>query len=193
MVPFLSSCSSQTLPKCTLTHTGMHTYTHAHVGAYSRVKTLKPASGVTNSMGTSLSDGTLKPFLSLCLLFFKKNLFMSKACVSAQEWHLELEDPKCQRTLGYRKDMPKLECWGRKVEFTGNMEITAALGSYTPQLRICQCFAAVWLPKVSVSSEGLRWWKEGMLSFRIWKWTILPFPDLRVFVRRNRTNGSKYQ
>lgn len=69
---------------------------------------------------------------------------------------MRLEDPKCQRTLGYRKDMPKLGVRGkRKVESTGNMEITAALGSYTPQLRIC--VAAVWLPKVSVSSEGLRW------------------------------------
>jgi len=69
---------------------------------------------------------------------------------------LQLEESKCQRTLGYRKDRPKLDVREkRQVESTGNMEITTAPGSHTPQLRIC--VAAVWLPKVSVSSEGLRW------------------------------------
>ena len=69
---------------------------------------------------------------------------------------MRLEDPKCQRTLGYRKDRPKLGVRGRrKVESIGNMEITAALGTHIPQLRVS--VAAVWLLEVSMSSEGLRW------------------------------------
>ena len=49
------------------------------------------------------------------------------------------------------------------------------------------CVAAVWLPKVSVSSEGLRWWKrERELSRQM---NYLSFPDLRVLSRETEPMG----